>query len=155
MVKKHHIRGGAVDRRIVKSVEKNSRIIRCSKGHANGPGALFCWVCGEFLQDAQKPKQEIQHVPYERVDGTVTSDPVAEAARKEINAAIKLPEAPKPDSEKEEKLQKSAVLYCHQRKEAVDLFTCLNNCVDSQCMDSDAVTAKQKEINLALGMSLS
>ena len=116
MVKKHHVLGGACDRRMVKSVEKNSRIIRCSKGHNNGPGALFCWVCGEFLQDAKKSVNVTKQVPFETVAGTVTPDPVAEAARKEINKAINMPEAPKPDPEKEEQLQKSAVLYCHQRK---------------------------------------
>lgn len=151
-MKKHHVIGGKMDDRMVKKVAANSRIVTCSNGHKNGSTAMVCWVCGQFLQDAKKAEVQKRETPYERVDGTIT-DPVAEAVRKEINQAIGLPEMPMQaatvniDLLRMEQLQKDTLLFCHQRKENVPLYTCLNKCITASCMDPDVVAAAQKDVD--------
>jgi hypothetical protein len=80
MIQKKHKIGGACDRRMVQKIRANSIIFTCSKRHMNGPNALFCWVCGEFLQAAQKTEKSIP-----------IQDPVFDEATREINKALGMP----------------------------------------------------------------
>jgi hypothetical protein len=96
-------------------------IVQCSRGHKNTSTASYCWVCGEFLQGSPKnvQKKQIQHVPYERVDGQVS------AVQQEM-----------------EKIR----IFCDDKKHSVSLWKCHQGCICSCCQNEGEICRRKAEV---------